>query len=119
MAQDFLVELGTEELPPKALRQLMDAFAAGIEQGLKGADLPFGGIKAYAAPRRLAVAVSGLAEKQDDKQIEKLGPAVKAAFDKDGKPSKAAEGFARSNGVSFDQLSRKETDKGERLAFVC
>ncbi|WP_346838283.1 glycine--tRNA ligase subunit beta [Microbulbifer sp. SAOS-129_SWC] len=118
MAQDFLVELGTEELPPKALRQLMDAFANGIEQGLKGADLAFGEIRAYAAPRRLAVAVSGLAEKQDDKQIEKLGPAVKAAFDKDGKPSKAAEGFARSNGVSVDQLQRKDTDKGERLAFV-
>ncbi|SDK43203.1 glycine--tRNA ligase subunit beta [Microbulbifer yueqingensis] len=118
MAQDFLVELGTEELPPTALHTLMEAFAEGIEQGLKGAELEFGEVKAYAAPRRLAVAVSGLADRQQDKQIEKLGPAVKAAFDKDGKPSKAAEGFARSNGVTVDQLSRKETDKGERLAFV-
>ena len=118
MAQDFLVELGTEELPPKALHKLMQAFAAGIEQGLKGAELAYGQVKAYAAPRRLAVAVSGLAEKQQDKQVEKLGPAVQAAFDKDGKPSKAAEGFARSNGVTVDQLSRKQTDKGERLAFV-
>ncbi|MFC6633882.1 glycine--tRNA ligase subunit beta [Microbulbifer taiwanensis] len=118
MAQDFLVELGTEELPPKALHKLMDAFAEGIAQGLKGAELEFGEMKSYAAPRRLAVAVSGLAERQQDKQIEKLGPAVAAAFDKEGKPSKAAEGFARSNGVSVGQLSRVETDKGERLAFV-
>ncbi|WP_308364606.1 MULTISPECIES: glycine--tRNA ligase subunit beta [unclassified Microbulbifer] len=118
MARDFLVELGTEELPPKALRTLMDAFAQGIRQGLQDAELEFGEVKAYAAPRRLAVSVSGLAEKQQDKQIEKLGPAVKAAFDKDGNPSKAAEGFARSNGTTVDQLSRVQTDKGERLAFV-
>ncbi|WNZ56409.1 glycine--tRNA ligase subunit beta [Microbulbifer sp. MKSA007] len=118
MAQDFLVELGTEELPPKALHKLMSAFADGITQGLKGAELSFGEVKAYAAPRRLAVAVFGLADKQQDKQIEKLGPAVKAAFDKEGKPSKAAEGFARSNGVTVEELGRKETDKGERLAFI-
>ncbi|WP_444945904.1 glycine--tRNA ligase subunit beta [Microbulbifer sp. VTAC004] len=118
MAQDFLVELGTEELPPKALHKLMSAFADGITQGLKGAELSFGEVKAYAAPRRLAVAVFGLADKQQDKQIEKLGPAVKAAFDKEGKPSKAAEGFARSNGVTIEELGRKETDKGERLAFI-
>ncbi|MBB3061519.1 glycine--tRNA ligase subunit beta [Microbulbifer rhizosphaerae] len=118
MARDFLVELGTEELPPKALRTLMDAFAQGIRQGLQDAELEFGEVKAYAAPRRLAVSVTGLAEKQQDKQIEKLGPAVKAAFDKDGNPSKAAEGFARSNGTTVDQLSRVQTDKGERLAFV-
>ena len=118
MAQDFLVELGTEELPPKALHKLMEAFASGIEQGLKAAELDYTEVKAYAAPRRLAVAVAGLAESQQDKQIEKLGPAVQAAFDKDGKPSKAAEGFARSNGVSVEQLGRKQTDKGERLAFI-
>ncbi|MGL6159787.1 glycine--tRNA ligase subunit beta [Microbulbifer sp.] len=118
MARDFLVELGTEELPPKALRTLMDAFAQGIRQGLQDAELEFGEVKAYAAPRRLAVSVTGLAEKQQDKQIEKLGPAVKAAFDKDGNPSKAAEGFARSNGTTVDQLSRVQTDKGERLAFI-
>lgn len=118
MAQDFLVELGTEELPPKALHKLMGAFADGIAQGLKAAELEFGEVKAYAAPRRLAVVVSGLAEKQQDKQIEKLGPAVAAAFDKEGKPSKAAEGFARSNGVTVDQLGRVDTDKGERLAFI-
>ncbi|MFS1523689.1 glycine--tRNA ligase subunit beta [Microbulbifer sp. 2304DJ12-6] len=118
MAQDFLVELGTEELPPKALHKLMDAFAEGITQGLKGAELTFGEVKAYASPRRLAVAVFGLADKQQNKQIEKLGPAVKVAFDKAGNPSRAAEGFARSNGVTVDALGRKETDKGERLAFI-
>ncbi|GAA5524614.1 glycine--tRNA ligase beta subunit [Microbulbifer aestuariivivens] len=118
MAQDFLVELGTEELPPKALHTLMQAFADGIAAGLDAAELHYDQLKAYAAPRRLAVAVSGLAEKQQDKQIEKLGPAVQAAFDKDGNPSKAAEGFARSNGVTVAELARKDTDKGERLAFI-
>ncbi|MFV8782890.1 glycine--tRNA ligase subunit beta [Microbulbifer sp. SA54] len=118
MAQDFLVELGTEELPPKALHKLMQAFADGIEQGLKDAELEYGAIKAFASPRRLAVAVSDLAEKQQDKQVEKHGPAVAAAFDKDGKATKAAEGFARGNGVSVDELARVQTDKGERLAFI-
>lgn len=118
MATDFLVELGTEELPPKALKKLMLAFADSIEQGLKDAELEFDAVTPYAAPRRLAVQVTNLAERQPDKQIEKLGPAVQAAFDKDGNPSKAAEGFARSNGASFDQLTRVHTDKGERLAFI-
>ena len=118
MAQDFLVELGTEELPPKALHTLMQAFADGIEQGLKDAELAYGAVKAYASPRRLAVAVSDLAEQQQDKQIEKHGPAVAAAFDKDGNPTKAAQGFARGAGVSVDELARVQTDKGERLAFI-
>ena len=118
MAQDFLVELGTEELPPKALHTLMQAFADGIEQGLKNAELSYGSVKAYASPRRLAVAVSDLAEQQQDKQIEKHGPAVAAAFDKDGNPTKAAQGFARGAGISVDELARVQTDKGERLAFI-
>ncbi|MCA0900161.1 MULTISPECIES: glycine--tRNA ligase subunit beta [Microbulbifer] len=118
MAQDFLVELGTEELPPKALHKLMQAFADGIEQGLKDAELAYGEVNAFASPRRLAVSVSDLAEQQQDKQIEKHGPAVASAFDKDGNPTKAAQGFARGAGVSVDELARVQTDKGERLAFI-
>lgn len=113
---DLLFELGCEELPPKSLRKLRDALAAGIEAGLKSARLPHGKVEKLASPRRLAVIVRDLPTQQADQQIEKLGPNVKAAF-KDGAATPAALGFARSCGVEFDQLGRQDTDKGERLAY--
>lgn len=117
MAVDtLLLELGAEELPPTALDALSDAFAAGIEKGLKEADIPFQAVTAYATPRRLAVQVTGLADKQPDREVERRGPALAAAF-KDGVPSKAAEGFARSCGVSVDELIHLETDKGTWLGY--
>lgn len=115
--QNLLIEIGTEELPPKALNRLSDAFAEGVVDGLKQAELAFDGFTAYATPRRLAVMVNALQLKQADRDIEKRGPAVQAAFDKDGNPTKAAEGFARSCGVGVDQLERLKTDKGEWLAY--
>src|SRR5690606_3756718 len=117
MSLPFLVELGTEELPPKALKSLYTSFADGIESGLKSAGLKFEKIHSFGAPRRLAVLVENLELRQPDQQIEKLGPAVASAFDASGNPTKAAEGFARSNGVEFSQLQRVQTDKGERLVF--
>jgi glycyl-tRNA synthetase beta chain len=117
MSLPFLVEIGTEELPPKALKSLYESFATGIESGLRNAGLKFEKIHAFGAPRRLAVLVENLALRQPDQQIEKLGPAVANAFDAEGKPTKAAEGFARSNGIEFEQLQRVQTDKGERLVF--
>ncbi|WP_420599628.1 glycine--tRNA ligase subunit beta [Neptuniibacter sp.] len=111
MAQhDFLVELGTEELPPKALKTLSDAFTSGITSGLKEAGVNFADVKSYASPRRLAVLISSLDDKQADREIEKRGPSVKA-------PEKAVEGFARSCGVTADQLEKIETDKGEYYNF--
>ena len=114
-----LIELGTEELPPTALKALSAAFEQGLLAGLRAADLNFNAdeVKSFATPRRLAILIPELQTQQPDKNIEKLGPAVAAAYDKDGKPSKAAEGFARSNGVGFDDLITIETDKGERLGF--
>lgn len=117
MSLPFLVEIGTEELPPKALKTLSTHFADGIESGLRNAGLKFEKIHTFAAPRRLAVLVENLELRQPDQQIEKLGPNVASAFGADGKPTKAAEGFARSNGVDFEQLQRVQTDKGERLVF--
>lgn len=114
---DLLVEIGTEELPPKALPSLSEAFTQGIQQGFSDAGLTAEQITPYAAPRRLAVWVKGIATQQPDQVIEKRGPALQAAFDKEGKPSKAAEGFARSCGVAFEQLERLETDKGSWLVF--
>ena len=115
--KNFLIELGTEELPPTALRTLAEAFATNFEAELKAADLPHDGIKWYAAPRRLALKVTGLAENQPDKVVEKRGPAVSAAFDADGNPTKASQGWARGNGITVDQAERMVTDKGEWLLF--
>ena len=116
-AQDFLVEIGTEELPPKALKKLSTAFSDGIQQGLKSANLEFSSVELFAAPRRLAVRVNQLSDTQPDNNVEKRGPAAKAAFDADGNPTRALEGFARSCGASVDQLETMETDKGAWLVY--
>lgn len=115
-AQTLLVELGVEELPPGAINALSDSLADGIRRGLDEAGVAFEGTTAYSTPRRLAVRVEGLSDKQPDREVEKRGPALAAAF-KDGQPTKAAEGFARSCGVSVDQLIHLETDKGTWLGF--
>ena len=115
---DILVEIGTEELPPKALKKLSNSFAEGINDFLKAADVSIsGGFTAYASPRRLAVILYGVEESQPDREIEKRGPALKAAFGEDGCPSKAAVGFASSCGVTVEQLDTMSTDKGEWLVF--
>jgi glycyl-tRNA synthetase beta chain len=114
---DLLVEIGTEELPPKALKKLSDAFTDGIVAGLQEAGLQAAEVLPYAAPRRLAVYLKGVPAQQEDQTIERKGPAVATAFDKEGKPSKAAEGFARSCGVAFADLQQVETDKGAWLVF--
>ena len=116
--RDLLIEIGTEELPPKALKKLSDAFGKGIVDGLKAADLAHGKVSLFASPRRLAVLISDLIETQADKTIEKRGPALKAAFDEEGNPSKAASGFAKSCGLgSVEELDRMETDKGAWLVY--
>ncbi|CAE6878459.1 glycine--tRNA ligase subunit beta [Vibrio sp. B1FLJ16] len=117
MAKEFLIELGTEELPPTQLRTLAEAFATNFEAELKGAELAHEGVKWFAAPRRLALKVAALAESQSDKVVEKRGPAVSAAFDADGNPTKAAQGWARGCGITVDQADRMVTDKGEWLLF--
>lgn len=116
-AADFLVELGTEELPPKALTTLAQAFHDQLVSRVNDAELEFSDSEWFATPRRLAVRINDLQLQQKDKQVERLGPAVAAAFDKEGNPKPAATGFARSCGVEVDQLQRVSTDKGERLAF--
>ncbi|OOE38075.1 glycine--tRNA ligase subunit beta [Salinivibrio kushneri] len=115
--QNFLIELGTEELPPTALRTLAEAFASQFEAQLKDADLSHQGITWYASPRRLALKVAALSDRQPDKVVEKRGPAVKAAFDADGNPTKAAMGWARGNGIDVSEAERLKTDKGEWLLY--
>ena len=115
MKENFLVEIGTEELPPKALKTLATSFADNVEAELNQAGLTFDKIEWFAAPRRLAVKVLNLATQQPSKEIEKRGPAVSAAFDAEGKPTKAAEGWACGCGIAVDQAERIATDKGEWL----
>lgn len=113
--ENLLIELGTEELPPKSLRKLAESFLANFTDELTKADLAFSSAVWYAAPRRLAINVTELALAQADKVVEKRGPAVSSAFDAEGKPTKAAEGWARGNGITVDQAERLVTDKGEWL----
>ncbi|ENM5854439.1 glycine--tRNA ligase subunit beta [Vibrio mimicus] len=117
MAKEFLIELGTEELPPKQLRTLAEAFAANFAAELATANIAHEGVTWFATPRRLALKVANLAESQPDRIVEKRGPAVNVAFDADGKPTKAAEGWARGNGITVEQAERLVTDKGEWLLF--
>ncbi|CBL43589.1 Glycyl-tRNA synthetase beta chain [gamma proteobacterium HdN1] len=112
---DLLIELGTEELPPKALSRLMESFAHSIREYLGAQGLAFESVRPLASPRRLAVIVSALAGQQADQTVEKKGPTLVAAYDREGNPSKAAIGFARSCGVEFDALESIKTDKGEWL----
>lgn len=115
--KDLLFELGTEELPPVALKKLSASLTAEFVAGLDKANLNHGSVESYATPRRLALLVRDCNLQQPDRNIERRGPAVKAAFDADGNPTKAAEGFARSCGTGVEQLERITTDKGEWLAY--
>lgn len=115
--QTFLVEIGTEELPPKALRSLAESFAANFTAELDGADIAHGAVTWFAAPRRLALKVADLAASQPDREVEKRGPAISQAFGADGQPTKAAEGWARGCGITVDQAERLTTDKGEWLLY--
>jgi len=111
----FLVELGTEELPPKALLKLANAFGDGITNGLKDANLKIGESRVYAAPRRLAVMIEAVPFKQQDQKIQRRGPALAAAY-KDGEPTQAALGFAKSCGVELADVEEVSTDKGTWLS---
>lgn len=117
MSMDFLVEIGTEELPPQSLKALIDAFSQEVVKALHTIGLKHSDIKPFATPRRLALLVLALDEQQAQTDIEKLGPAISVAFDKEGVATAAARGFARSCGVSVEQLDTVITDKGERLVF--
>jgi len=114
-ARDFLVELGTEELPPLALPELQRAFAAGIEKGLADTGLVHAGLQSFAAPRRLAALVRQLVARQPDQQTKRRGPPVNAAFDAAGQPTRAALAFAESCGVALEALARVREGKGEFL----
>lgn len=115
--RDLLIEIGTEELPPKALRRMRDALQASLDALLDENRLAHGSSHAYATPRRLAMLIRDVPVAQPDREVTKRGPALKAAFDADGKPTKPAEGFARSCGVTVSELDELQTDKGSWLVY--
>ena len=117
MSSDCLIEIGTEELPPRALQSLAQNFARQVEQDLRENKLAPASVEVFATPRRLAMLLHDTPLQQADQRVEKRGPALDAAFDDDGKPSRAALGFAGSCGVDIDQLERRETAKGSWLYF--
>ncbi len=117
LQNDLLLEIGTEELPPKALKQLSAAFTAGMVDGLKKAGFEIKTVESFASPRRLAVLIKNIAASQPDRKVERKGPALKAAFDGAGNPTRAVLGFARSCGVEVDQLEQQKTEKGTWLVF--
>nr|MBS0021215.1 glycine--tRNA ligase subunit beta [Gammaproteobacteria bacterium] len=116
-SRDLLVEIGTEELPPKSLKRLSQAFGDGISRALDQANLSHREIALFATPRRLAVLVSQLAVHQRSRQMERRGPALSAAFDSQSRPTRAALGFARACGVDVSELGRQESEKGSWLVF--
>lgn len=114
----ILFELGCEELPPKSLKPLRDALQESVTEQLADANISFDSIKAFAAPRRLAIQIQGISDKQPDRTEEKRGPAIKAAFDADGNPTRAAMGFAKGLGIEASELTTINTDKGDYVGYV-
>lgn len=114
---NILFELGCEELPPKSLKPLRDALESSVTAQLHDADISFESIKAFAAPRRLAIHIHGISDKQPDRSEQKRGPAIKAAFDSEGNPTRAAMGFAKGLGITPEQLTTIHTDKGDYVGF--
>jgi glycyl-tRNA synthetase beta chain len=115
--QDLLFELGTEELPPRALQSLSAALTEGVVSGLDAAGIPHGKVRGFATPRRLAVLIQKLAEHQPDKQVDRRGPPVSLSFDSQGAPTQAAMAFAKNCGVAAAELTQIKTDKGAWLVF--
>ena len=116
---DLLIELSTEELPPKSLKKLSDSFSSSIQEALQKAGLLITGssVESFATPRRLGVRITEVLAKQQDEQVERKGPAVSAAFDGEGNPTKAALGWARGQGIDLSEAERVSTDKGEWLVY--
>ena len=113
----ILFELGCEELPPKSLKPLRDALQTSVTEQLSAAEITFDSVKAFATPRRLAIQIEGISDKQPERTEQKRGPAIKAAFDSDGNPTRAAMGFAKGLGIEASELTTINTDKGDYVGF--
>ena len=114
MSADFLVEIGTEELPPKVLSLLCDSFSEGVTSRLREQNLQFGEVTSYGAPRRLALLIKDLETRTPDQDVVNWGPPSKVAFDSDGKPTRAAEAFAKKNSVDLSELTGLVENDGQQ-----
>jgi len=118
MSKNLLIEIGTEELPPKTLSKLADVLLQGVVSGLQDVNINPGTARALSSPRRLAVLVDNVAPEQADQSVEKLGPPERIAYDEKGKPTKAFEGFARTCGTTPDVLAKGVTVKDGKLCYA-
>ena len=116
MSVPFLLEIGTEEIPARMIPGALEALQRGLADALSAAGLPATGTRALGTPRRLALVVEGIPEKSPDQSVEVTGPPASAAFDAQGRPTKAGEGFARAQGVKVEDLRRTNSPKGECIA---
>ncbi len=116
--QDLLIEIGVEELPASWVKRAVEVLPALVTDALDAARLTHGTARAYGTPRRLAVLVDAVADGTPDVEEEVIGPPKSAAFEEDGRPKKAAEGFAKKNNAPVDAVFIKKTDKGEYAAVV-
>lgn len=115
--RDLLLEIGAEELPPRAIGRMARTLGEGLSSQLTARGLEHGAIQTFATPRRIAVLIADVPEAQQDREVERRGPSVAAAFDAEDNPTKAAQGFARSCGIDVEHLDRVDTDKGQQLVF--
>ena len=115
MSAELFLEIGTEEIPAGFLRPAMNDLERLLRKELDTARIAYGEVRTLATPRRLAISIAAVASEQERQELTLSGPSVKVAFDADGNPTKAALGFARSNGVEVSELSTMETDKGSYL----
>lgn len=115
MSAELFLELGTEEIPAGFIPQALNDIQQLLCKELETARIKYGEIRTFATPRRLTISIANVARQQQRQELELTGPPARIAFDADGKPTKAAEGFARTNGVSVDELKTIETEKGEYL----
>ncbi len=116
MSKELLLEIGTEEIPALFLPKALEDMKAMIAKELSTKRIGHGAITAMTTPRRLFLHVGGVATRQEDQVIEKLGPATRVSFDEAGNPTKAALGFARGQGMDIAELERVTTEKGE---YIC
>ena len=115
MSAELFLELGTEEIPAGFIPRALNDMQRLLCKELESARIGYGAVRTFATPRRLAISIADVACHQQRQELELTGPPARIAFDADGKPTKAAEGFARTNGVSVDELETIETEKGEYL----
>ncbi|MFB3067773.1 MAG: glycine--tRNA ligase subunit beta, partial [Acidobacteriota bacterium] len=113
----FLFELGLEEIPADMISPALEQMCRSCEELLEGASLPFEAMQSFASPRRLALLLEGLPDRQPEREEVVLGPSQSVAYDQENKPTRAGEGFARKGGLAVEDLEVVETERGSYVGY--